>query len=101
MPSKDGMIVPSAPRFALAWAIGEVRRSPIGLTVTGVLWLVGPAWLGPRSRFRESIQKRKAAPQHRANRIDSHVGDIAQAEVTDIATQAVLSPSIGNLLVCW
>jgi hypothetical protein len=95
MPSKDRMIVPSAPRFALAWAIGEVRRSPIGLTVTGVLWL------GPRSRFRESIQKRKAAPQHRANRIDSHVGDIAQAEVTDIATQAVLSPSIGNLLVCW
>jgi hypothetical protein len=74
MPSKDGMILPSAPRFVLAWAIGEVRRSPIGLTMTGVLWLVGPAWLGPRFRFGESIQKRKAALQHRANGIVNLTG---------------------------
>jgi hypothetical protein len=74
MPSKDRMILPSAPRFALAWAIGEVRRSPIGLTMTGVLWLVGPAWLGPRFRFGESIQKRKAALQHRANGIVNLTG---------------------------
>ena len=88
------MILPSAPRFALAWVIGEVRRSAIGLTMAGMVRLVSPALLAPRLRFGGAIQNRKAAPQHRANRISSHVGDIAQAQVTDLATRAMLGLSV-------
>ena len=93
------MILPSAPRFALAWVIGEVRRSAIGLTMAGMVRLVSPALLAPRLRFRDAIQNRKAAPQHGANRINSHVADVAQAEVADIATGAMLSLSIRGVLI--
>ena len=101
MPPNDRLILPSAPRFALAWVIGEVRRSAIGLTMAGMVRLVSPALLAPRLRFRGAIQNRKAAPQHGANRINSHVGDIAQAEIANIATGAMLSLSIRSVLVCW
>ena len=94
------MILPSAPRFALAWVIGEVRRSAIGLTMAGMVRLVSPALLVPRLRFGGAIQNSKAAPQHGANRINSHVGDIAQAEIANIATKAMLSLFIGGVLLC-
>ena len=100
MPPKDRMILPTAPRFPLAWVISEVRRSAIGLTIAGMVRLVSPALLAPRLRFRDAIQNRKAAPQHGANRINSHVGDIAQAEIANIATGAMLSQSIGGVLLC-
>jgi hypothetical protein len=58
---------------------------------------VSPAWLAPWLRFGDAIQNRKAALQHRANRINSHVGDVAQAEIGNIATGAMLSLSIGGL----
>jgi hypothetical protein len=100
MPPKNRMILPSAPRFALAWVIGEVRRSAIGLTTAGVVRLVRPVRVAPWFRFGHAIQKGKASPQHGANRINSHVGDIAQAEIPDIATGAMLNLSIRGVLIC-
>jgi hypothetical protein len=99
MPPKDRMILPSAPRFTLAWAIGEVQGSAIGLTMAGMVRLVSPALLAPRLRFGGAIQNRKAALEHGAYRINSHVGDIAQAEVANLATGAMLGLSIRDVLV--
>ncbi len=94
------MISPSAPRFAVTRVIGEVRRSAIGLTTAGVVRLVRPMRLGPWFRFGHAIQEGKACLKHGANRISSHVGDIAQAEIADIAARVMLSLSIGGVLVC-
>jgi hypothetical protein len=80
------MLLSSAPRFALAWVISEVRRSAIGLTTAGVVRLVRPVRVAPWFRFGQAIQEGKASLQHGANRISSHVGDVAQAQVADIAT---------------
>jgi hypothetical protein len=91
---------PSAPHAILTCVLVELRRRPIRLTPTGVLRLVWPLRLAPWLRFRYAIQKRKATPQHGANGISSHVGDVAQAEVTDIATGTMLSLFIGAVLVC-
>jgi hypothetical protein len=93
MQSKDGMILPSAPRFALAWVIGEVRRSAIGLTTAGVVRLVRPVRVAPWFRFGDAIQESKATLQRGANRISSHVGDVTQAQIADVATGAMLSLS--------
>ncbi len=99
MPLKDRMILSSAPRFALAWVISEVRRSAIGLAMTGVVRLVRPVRVAPWFRFGQAIQKGKASPQHGANRISSYVSDFAQAEIPDIATGAMLNLSIGGVLI--
>jgi hypothetical protein len=99
MSPKGRMILPSAPRLAVTWIIGEVRRSLVRFTTAGVLRLVSPAQLPPWLRFDDPIQKRKAAPQHGANRINSDIGDVAQAEVTDITTRVVLSLCIRVVLV--
>ena len=93
------MILPSAARFALAWVIGEVRRSAIGLTAAGVVRLVRPVWVTPWFRFGQAIQEGKASLQHGAKRISSHVGDVAQAQIANMAG-AMLSLSIGGVLIC-
>ncbi len=100
MPPKDRMILPSAPRFALARIIGEVTRSAIELTTAGVVRLFRPVQLTPWFRFGHAIQEGKACLKHRANRINSHVADVAQAEVADITTGAMLSLSIGGVSLC-
>ena len=87
------MISPSAPRYAMTRVIGEVRRGAIGLTAAGVVRL------GPWCRFGHAIQDGKACLKHGANRISSHVGDVAQAEITDIAAGAMLSLSIRGVLI--
>ena len=87
---------PSAPRTILTWVLVELRQS---LIVTGVLWFVGPARFAPSLRFGDASQNRKAATQHRANRMSCHIGDVAQAEVADIATGVMLSLSIRGVLV--
>jgi len=89
------MISPSAPRYAMTRVIGEVRRGAIGLTAAGVVRL------GPWFRFGHAIQEGKACLKHGANRISSHVGDIAQAQVADVATVAMLGLSIRGVLICW
>jgi hypothetical protein len=94
------MILPSAPRFTLAWVIAEGRRSAIGLTTAGVVRLVRPVRVAPWFRFGQAIQKGKASPQHGANRISSHIGDVAQPGVTNIATGTMLSLSIRGVLIC-
>lgn len=99
MRPKDRMILPSPPRFALARVIGEVRRSAIGFTTAGVVRLVRPVRVAPWFRFGQAIQKGKASLQHGANRISSHVGNVAQAEITDIAAGAMLSLSIRGVLI--
>ncbi len=99
MQPKDKMILPSPPRFALARVIGEVRRSAIGFTTAGVVRLVRPVRVAPWFRFGQAIQKGKASPQHGANRIRSHIGDVAQPGVTNIATGAMLNLSIGGVLI--
>ena len=99
MRPKDRMILPSPPRFAVAQVIGEVRRSARGLTTAGVLRLVRPVRVAPWFRFGQAIQKGKASPQHGANRISSYVGDVAQAEVTNIVTGAMLSLSVRGVLI--
>lgn len=91
--------LPSTPSTILTWVLAELRRSLIGITATGVLRLVRPARFAPWLWFGDTIQKRKAAPQHGANRINSHVREIAQAEIADIATGAMLSLSIGSIVV--
>jgi hypothetical protein len=93
------MILPSAPRTILTWVWAEIRRSLIGLTLMGMLRLAWPARLAPWLRFGGPIQESKAAPQHGANCISSHVGDVAQAEVADTATGTMLSLSLGGVLV--
>lgn len=88
------MISPSVPRLAVARGIGKVRRSAIGLTTAGIVRLA------PWFRFGHAIQEGKACLQHGANRISSHVGDIAQAQLTDLATGAMLGLCIGGVLLC-
>jgi hypothetical protein len=80
------MISPSAPRFAVTRVIGEVRRSAIGLNAAGVVRLVRPVRLAPWFRFGHAIQEGKASLQRGTSRISSHVGDVAQAQVADLAT---------------
>jgi hypothetical protein len=92
------MISPSAPRFAVTRVIGEGRRSATELNAAGAVRLVRPVRLEPWVRFGHAIQEGKASLQHGANRISSHVGDVAQAQVANIAG-AMLSLSIGGVLV--
>jgi hypothetical protein len=99
MPRKDRMILPSAPRFALARVIGEVRQSAIGLTTAGMVRLIRPVRLASWFRFGQAIEEGKASLQHGANRISSHIGDVAQAGIANIATQAMLGLSIGGILI--
>jgi hypothetical protein len=94
------MISPSAPRLAVTRVIGEIRRSAIGLTTAGVVRLVRPVRLAPWFRFGHAIQEGKACLQHGASRISSHVGDIAQAQVTDLNPGAMLGLSIRGVLLC-
>jgi hypothetical protein len=94
------MISPPAPRFAMTRVIAKVRRSAIGFTTAGMVRLVRPARLARWFRFGHAIQEGKACLKNRANRISSHVGDIAQVQVTDIATGAMLGLSVRSVWLC-
>jgi hypothetical protein len=93
---RAGGCSPSSPRFTLTRAIGKVGRNPIQPTPAGMLWPIRPARLASRLRFGDALQERKAALRHRANRIDSHSGNVAQAEDTDVGIRAMLVLSVGS-----
>ncbi len=86
------------PRLALPRVIGEVGSFVVGFIPTNALLLVGPARLAPQFRFgvaTHAVQEGKAALQHGANRIHGDMGDVAQAEISDVARGAMLGLAIG------
>jgi hypothetical protein len=75
------------------------RANPYTADPAGMLWLITPARLASWLRFGDAIQEGKAALQHRTNRIDSHAGNVAPAEVTDVGIRAMLVLIVGGVRV--